>query len=185
MKGLSENEVSKDEAYDYLRNAVYANRGDVEISYDKETNGDVATFDFNVDIDGKHFVAQVSKRGGLLITLSGYAESGDAIIGKEQALELAKNFANNIGFENMDYVWLEIHENVAYINLASFQGDVILYPDLIKVKVDLTSQEVIGFEALNYALNHVERDVDFTISQSEAENLLGFDLQMYFYQFLI
>ena len=175
VKGLSENEIGKDEAYDYLKNTVYKNRSDVKVEFDKETNGDIATFDFNVTIGKKTFYAQVSKRGGLLITLSGYAETGDPIMKNEQAMELAKTFANNIGFESMDSVWLEVHDNVAYINLAPVIRDVIMYPDLVKVKVDLTGLEVIGFEAVNYALNHVERNPEFVVDTSDAESLLGFD----------
>ena len=175
VRGLSENEVSADEAKDYLKNTVYKNRSDVKVEFEKETNGDISTYDFILTIDKKEFFAQVSKRDGLLITISGYAEAGDAIMKREQAIELAKTFANNIGFESMDSVWLEIHDNVAYINLAPVINEVIMYPDLVKVKIDLTSQEVIGFEALNYALNHIDRSPEFMIDVAEAEKLLGFD----------
>ena len=174
IKGLPEEEVSQEDAQNYLQNTVYANR-DVAITFERDTNGDIATFDYTVEIDGKRFNAQVSKRGSLLMTVSGYAENGDAIMSGEQALEMAKTFANNIGFENMESVWLEIHENVAYVNLAPVENNIIMYPDLVKVKVDLTAQEIIGFEAVNYALNHVDRTVEFNASASDAESLLGFD----------
>lgn len=177
VKGLPENEIDERSAYDYLVNTVYANR-DVKIEFNKETNGDISTFDYNVTIDGKHFMAQVSKRGGLLITLSGYAESGDAILSNEYACEMASTFANNIGFENMETVWLEIHDNVAYVNLAPIVNNIIYYPDLVKVKVDLTAQEIIGFEAVNYALNHVDRNPEFNFLENEAESLLGFDYEI-------
>lgn len=175
VKGLPEKEISLENAYDYLKNVVYKNRKDVKIEYQNETNGDIATYDFKVEVEGKDFNSQVSKRGGLLITISGYAEGGDAVMSGEQASEMAKSFANNIGFENMESVWLEVHKNVAYINLAPVENSIIMYPDLVKVKVDLTAQEIIGFEAVNYALNHIDRDVEFNLSVSEAESLLGFD----------
>lgn len=177
VKGLGDREVSQEEAYDYLVNTVYKNR-DVSISYENETNGDIATYNFNIVINKKKFYAQVSKTGSLLITLSGYAEGGDAVMLSEQAMEMAKTFANNIGFDSMEPVWLETHENVAYINLAPVKNDIILYPDLVKVKVDLTAQEIIGFEAVNYALNHVERQANFTAEESDAEKLLGFDYEI-------
>lgn len=173
--GLSEEEISKEEAIDYLKNVVYKNRDKVEIEFKKETTGDIETYDFEVNVDDKKFDVQVSKREGLLMTLSSYAEAGDPIMSGEQALEMAKTFANNIGFENMDNVWLEKNENVAYINLVSVQDGVLLYPDMVKVKVDLTAQDIIGFEAVNYAFNHRTREVEFNASESEAEKLLGFD----------
>lgn len=177
VKGLPETEINEKDAYDYLKNTVYKNR-DVKIEFERETDGDIATYDYSIEIEGKDFNAQVSKRGGLLITLSGYAEQGDEIIGGEQAIEIAENFANNIGFENMQSVWLEIHANVAYVNLAPVENEIIMYPDLVKVKVDLTAQEIIGFEAVNYALNHVEREMEFNADIADAESLLGFDYEV-------
>ncbi len=178
VRGLSNNEITKEQATDYVKNTVYSNRNDVKISYDKETNGDIATYDYVVTVDGKKFYAQVSKRGGLLMNISGYAESGDARVKNEQAMEMAKTFANNIGFDSMDVVWLEVHDNVAYINLAPVKSNIIYYPDLVKVKVDLTAGEITGFEATNYALNHVDREVEFNVTESEAEDKLGFDYEI-------
>ena len=178
VKGLSKTEVSRDEAIEYLKNTVYKNR-DVEIEFVRETDGDIKTYDFDVTIDEKTFDAQVSKRGGLLITLSGYAEGGDPIMSVEQAKEMAKTFANNIGFESMNVVWQEENQNVVYINLAPTIDDVIMYPDLVKVKIDLTSQEIIGFEAVNYALNHIDRNFENTLEVEECEKVLGFDYEIF------
>ena len=172
--GLPKNEISKEDAKKYLTDIVYKNR-DAKIKFEGETAGDIDTFDFNVELDNKDYTVQVSKRGGLLITVSSYAEGGDAIMSAEQASEIAKNFANNVGFDNMEVVWKEVNQNVAYINLASVENSVVMYPDMVKVKVDLTSQEIIGFEALNYAYNHVARNPEFLISEAEAEKVLGFD----------
>lgn len=177
VKGLRGEECSQEGAEKYLKEVVYKNR-DVDVEFVQETDGDIATYDFEVKVEGKRFNAQVSKRGCLLITLAGYAEAGDPIMSKEQASELAKTFANNIGFENMDSVWAEVHENVVYINLAPIENNVIMYPDLVKVKVDLTAQDIIGFEAVNYALNHVKRDPEFSATEKEAEKLLGFDYEI-------
>jgi len=176
--GLGNNEVSQEEAHKYLTETVYKNRDNVEISFVRTTDGDISTYDFDVKIEGKNFDAQVSKLGGLLMTISGYAEGGDPIMKGEQAVEMAKAFANNIGFENMESVWLEENENVAYVNLVSVNNGILLYPDMVKIKVDLTSQEIIGFEALNYAKNHKEREIEFNASEDEAEKLLGFDYEI-------
>ncbi len=177
VKGLPTEEISVDEAKDYLNNIVYRNRN-AEINFKDTTEGDISTYDFDVEIGKKKFVAQVSKRGGLLITISGYAEDGDAIIGTEQAQVMAQTFTNNVGFKDMVSVWCELHGNVAYINLAPKVNGVIYYPDLVKVKVDLTNQEIIGFEALNYALNHTTRNGEFNVSIDDAESLLGFDYEI-------
>ncbi len=176
--GLGEKEYSVQEAKEYLENVVFKNREKLEISHVRSTDGDVATYDFMVKVEGKEFNVQVSKIGCLLITLSSYAEGGDPIMSKEQAVEISKIFANNIGFENMESVWVETRENVVYINLVNVQDGVLLYPDMVKVKVDLTSQEIIGFEAVNYAFNHRIREIEFNLSEQDAEKLLGFDYEV-------
>ena len=51
----------------------------------------------------------------------------------------------------------------------------MLYPDLIKVKVDMYSQAIIGFEAKNYAFNHTVRNFEISISENVAQKQLGFD----------
>lgn len=175
VKGLKGDEVSVEQAKEYLKATVYSNRDDVEIEYENETQGTISTLDFKVTVDGKIFNVQVSKVGGLLITVSGYAEVGDPILNREDAITTAEKFANRVGFENMKAVWAEVNKNIAYINLAPVVDNVIYYPDLVKVKIDLTAKEVIGFEALNYALNHTNRELTFNLTAEDVESLLGFD----------
>lgn len=176
IKGLH-GEISKEQAEDYLKNTVFSNRK-AEVEYVGTTEGDLTTFDFEITIKKKKFSAQVSKLGGLLMTISSYSESGDPIMDENQAQVMASTFANNIGFENMESVWHETHENVVYVNLAPVVNGIVYYPDLVKVKIDLTSQDIVGFEAKNYAYNHVERNVEFNQSQQDAEKKLGFDYEI-------
>ncbi len=175
--GLPETEVTQDEAKNYLEHTVFSGKN-VKIEFDRLTEGTITTYDFTVKTDDNTYFAQVSRRGGLLISLTSYAETGDPIMGVEQAREIAKNFVNNIGFESMQPVWQEVKQNVAYINLASVENGVVYYPDLVKIKVDLTSQNVIGLEAQNYALNHIERSPSFSYTEADAESLLGFDYEI-------
>ena len=174
INGLSADEISKDQAMEYLKTAVYKNQ-DVEIEFINETQGDFVTYDFKVVKDGVEYTAQVTKRQGLLLTLCGYAETQEPNISNEQTKQFAEDFANDIGFENMVTTWMEVKDNIAYINLAPMQNGVILYPDLVKVKVDMYNQNIIGFEAKNYAFNHVTRNFEFGIGVDEAERKLGFD----------
>ena len=174
INGLSGEEISQEQAMEYLKNAVYKNQ-EVQIEFVNETWGDFNTYDFKIVKDGIEYTAQVTKRQGLLLTLCGYAEAEQPNISSEQAKKFAEDFANNIGFENMITTWMEVKDNVAYINLAPTQDGVVLYPDLVKVKVDMFKQTIIGFEAKNYAFNHVGRKFEFNIGVEEAEQKLGFD----------
>lgn len=174
IKGLSTDEVGQNDAYNYLKDVVYKDQ-DVTVEYLQETNGEFATYDFKVTREKIDYYAQVTKRQGLLLTLSGYAVTQEPNISSEKAQELAESFAKQLGFGELTTTWLEVKENIAYINLAPTQDDVVLYPDLVKVKVDMYAQSIIGFESKNYAYNHIERDFEITITLEEAEKELGFD----------
>ena len=174
IKGLAEEDVTMEQAQDYLVNTVYEGQ-DVKIEYINETVGDFVTYDFKITKSDVEYVAQVTKRQGLLLTLFGYAENGESSIDSAKAQDLALAFAERVGFGKLTTTWLEVKNNVAYINLAPTQDGVVLYPDLVKVKVDMFSEEIIGFEAKNYAFNHIERDFTTSITLQDAEQKLGFD----------
>ena len=70
----------------------------------------------------------------------------------------------------MKVVWSDVIGDDAFINLAPVIDGVIIYPDLVKVKVDLTKGNVLGFEASSYYMNHVDRKIMPTrITQSVAK----------------
>lgn len=81
----------------------------------------------------------------------------------------AIRFAENAGFENLTSVWCSQANGIVFVNLAPVQNGVVLYPDLIKVKVDEASGKVIGLDAMHYAFNHTERSLPSpALTQSQA-----------------
>ena len=50
-------------------------------------------------------------------------------------------------------------ENVITVNYAYEQDGVIVYPDLIKVKMALDNGEVLGIETTGYLNSHTEREL--------------------------
>ena len=63
--------------------------------------------------------------------------------------------------------------NNGYFNIAPNQKGIILYPDLIKLKIDLASGEIIGYDATTYFTNHVNRVLPTpTISEETAKSKL-------------
>ena len=177
VKGLGGKIYTQEDAYNYLKNRVFKGQ-EVSVKNIGETSGDIATFDYEIESENNKFSAQVSKEGCLLITMSGQASPADPIMSIQQAVELGKTFAENIGFESMESVWQEKNGNVVYINLVYSKDGIIYYPDMVKVKVDLTSQQIIGFEAVNYALNHIDREFEFNAELNDLDSMLGFDYEV-------
>ena len=70
-------------------------------------------------------------------------------------------------------------EGIVTINYAATQNDVVMYPDLIKVKVALDNGEILGIETTGYLNNHTQRVVSkVKITKEEAKNTLNKDLQI-------
>lgn len=65
--------------------------------------------------------------------------------------------------------------NVITVNYAYNQNDVIVYPDLIKVKIALDNGEVLGIEATKYLNSHKEKRElkEVKITKEQATELIN------------
>ncbi len=167
IKGLNFAEISKQEA-GKIANEIFEN---AKVEYSNETNGKFQTYDFNVTENDIKLYVQITKQGGKLLTISSMNDKKTENISHEKAIEIAENFAKKLGIENMKCVWTDKIQTDVYLNLAPVINNVIIYPDLIKVKVDLDKGQIVGYEACAYYTNHIERNIEnATISQSTAQS---------------
>lgn len=172
IKGLSETEITRQQAEEYIRNNVFSNVDNLSIEYTGTTNGDFETYNYNCVANRIKYDLQITKREGKLLTLAGYAEYKEPVLDKDEAIKLAESYLTKLGFEDMKCVWWENSENIAYVNLAPIVDDVIFYPDLIKVKIDLGGQNILGVEAQNYCFNHTDRNTQAKITESDALGMI-------------
>lgn len=97
----------------------------------------------------------------------------------KNAQTVAESFAKKLGLEDMKCVWSASSQDVCYVNLAPVVDDIIMYPDLIKVKIDLNKDIIVGWEATSYAYNHTERDdLIATLTESDAKKLVSSNLKV-------
>ena len=85
------------------------------------------------------------------------SEELSKIIDYENAKNIALEFASLNGVEDGEVVWNDTIKEDVYLNIAPKQNGIILYPDLVKVKVNLVSGTVVGYDATSYFTNHVNR----------------------------
>lgn len=167
IKGLNFAEISKQEA-EKIANEIFEN---AKVECSNETNGKFQTYDFNVTENDIKLYVQITKQGGKLLTISSMNDKKTENISHEKAIEIAESFAKKLGIENMKCVWTDKIQTDVYLNLAPVINNVIIYPDLIKVKVDLDKGQIVGYEACAYYTNHIERNIEnATISQSTAQS---------------
>ena len=169
IKGLNFEEVSKEEAKRIVKEIF----PQAKVEFSSEVNGRFKTYDFNVEKNNLKLYVQITKNGGKLLTVSSMADRKIENISHKKAIEIAENFAKQLGIENMKCVWTDKIQSDVYLNLAPVINNVVIYPDLIKVKVDMASGEIIGYEACAYYTNHIDRKIGKAkIGESEARKMI-------------
>ncbi len=173
IKNMNFTKVSKDVAKQSLLN-ILKNTSVAECEYLGDTDGRFETYDYKIVNDNQNAIyVQVSKNGAKLLTMSAgdYDNTQNYTLG--QAKQIAIDFTKLAGISDVECVWSDVVGGDAYLNLAPVKSGIILYPDLVKVKVDLATGMVAGFEASSYYTNHIQRNIkNATISQSQAEQMI-------------
>ena len=130
----------------------------VRTDFEGETNGRFETYNFRLtNSDDEMLYLQVSKIGGHILTISGTGEEGDASIDESEAKDLALRFAKENGIQDGQVVWSDSIKGDVYFNIAPIQNGIILYPDLVKVKINMATGTIVGYDATSYFTNHTNR----------------------------
>lgn len=130
----------------------------------------VHTFLFSAK-EGDIYVG-ISKTGGKLISLfSSYAPQAEAIT-VDEALQKAKDFIKQVGYdEEMVVTSQKKEDNTLILELARKNQDIIYYPDALKIKVALDEGRVIAFDSSDYWTNYDAKRVleDPTVLAEDAQ----------------
>lgn len=170
IKGVTKEKVSKEKAQEYLESHF---KSASSIEYVGSTEGRFQTYNYRVTNSSEEkLYVQSLQQGGDILTISGAGELGQASIDDAEAKNIALEFAKLNGIENGQVVWSDIIENDIYFNIAPTQNSIILYPDLVKVKVNLVSGTVVGYDATAYFTNHTDRSLSkgsLTLEEGESK----------------
>ena len=125
-----------------------------------QAKGKIPAWQFSVqpnDNEKNHTAIDITQKGGHAVFYLNPREIGKATITATQALAKGSQFLVERKFTNMvpAYSWVE--DGVMTANYVLKQGNVIIYPDQIKLKVALDTGEVIGFEGLSFLMSHYTR----------------------------
>lgn len=143
-------------------------------------NASVPSYDFSITNKKDETInISISKKGGHIVYMNSNREVNTETISQEEANKKGKEFLNNKGFKNMKETYYLKQEGIVTINYAYMQDNVVIYPDLMKVKVALDNGDVLGMETSGYLNNHTTRDISkIKISQQEAKKKLNKDLEI-------
>ena len=179
-KGLTGEDISEEQATQIAKQFIGEDQIKEISSLGLSENATIPVYDFSLkNNQDQSSNISISQKGGHIVYYNSNREVGIEAISQEEANEKGKQFLTSKGFPNMKETYFLKQEGIVTINYAYFQDGVIMYPDLIKVKVALDNGEVLGIETSGYLNNHEERNLpEIKISKEEAKNTLNKDLQI-------
>jgi len=145
-------------------------------------NGVLDTWGFNIytreDPDNPIYIS-VSKKGGKVVNMISQHIARGKKLSVEEVVKKAKEFLEKNGYNDMESTYHQIFDGMCTVNFAYTKNDIIMYPDLVKVKISMDNGQIYGFEARNYILTHKDRKLDEpSISMEEAEKLVNPNLKI-------
>ena len=179
-KGLTGEDIDEDKAKEVAEEFIGKNNIKEISNLGLSENATIPVYDFSVTNNSDQTInLAVSKKGGHIVYMNSNREVQTEIISEEEANNKGKEFLESKGFSNMQETYYLKQEGIVTINYAYSQEGVIMYPDLIKVKVALDNGEVLGIETTGYLNNHTTRDIsNVKITKEEAKKDLNKDLEI-------
>ncbi len=179
-KFLSQKEISEDDAKKYIEEVILNDEKIEKIEFKGESNGKIELYNFDVTLDSKQKrTISITKNDCKLYLMIGDKKVKEQNISVDEAKKRGMEFLNKLGIDNMIETYYQKTENMIVINYAATQDGVILYPDLIKVKISLDDGKVYGVEAAGYIFNHTTRNnLKPSISQEKAKSILNSSLEI-------
>lgn len=179
-KGLTGEDISEEQAKQKAEEFVGKDNIKEISNLGYSENATIQSYDFSVTNNNDETTnITISKKGGHVINMNTNRNVSTEVITQEEANEKGKQYLENKGFPNMKETYYLKQEGIVTINYAYTQDNVVVYPDLIKVKVALDNGEILGIETTGYLNNHTQRDTTkVKISREEAKKTLNKNLQI-------
>lgn len=182
-KGLTGNDIDEQEAQKIAENFIGKENIEEISSNGFSENGNIPSYNFSIKIkggdDNNYASIAISKKGGHIVYMNYNRDIDDEAITMEEANKIGIKFLEEKGYEDMKETYYMKQNGILTINYAYYQDDVVVYPDLIKLKIALDSGEILGIETTGYLNSHEERNIDnVKISKEEAKKNLNEKLEI-------
>lgn len=156
IKGITGENISEATAKDIF-SKLFIGFNPTDVRNDGMTESGIRCFNISGTTDGELLYAQISEKGGKLVMFAYSGSCKKVNVDDDLATEKGLEFLEAAGVEGMTPVWINLANNVYTVNYASEKDGVIIYSDLIKIRVCAETGNVIGMEATSYYMNHTER----------------------------
>ena len=179
-KMIKGDEISEEDAAKKAKDFLGENNVSEISNLGANENANILAYNFSIkNNDGKATYISISKKGGYVIYSSFNREIKEQKLNYEEANNKALEYLKQKGFDNMKETYYLAENGILTINYAYVQQDIIMYPDLIKIKVALDNGEILGIETTGYLSNHEERNLKTAkITKEEAKKKLNKNLNI-------
>ena len=182
-KALTGKVVSVTEASQKVRECVEnaTDRELEEVIYNGESKGRLDLYNFEVKFKDTEYTMDVdiTKQDGMLALLMSDRQITENKLEIEKAKEIGDKYLQSLGLNHFEPTYYQTTQNMTTINYAAEQEGVVLYPDLIKVKIAMDTGEVCSVECTGYIFNHRQRDnLTPMITVQQAKNNLSKDMKL-------
>lgn len=173
-KSLGDKEYTEEQAKKYIEK-IFENN--IEYIQSKgESNGKIDLYVFDVKLKDSDMVRNISitKKGCKLYLMISDRKIEKENIVMQAAIDKGIEFLKRLGIDNVEETYYLKTDNMVIINYAAKQDNILLYPDLVKVKIALDNGEVCSVESQGYIFNHIYReDISPIISKDEARKVVS------------
>lgn len=180
-KGLTGEEITEEEAKKIAEEFIGKDKIKQINSSGISDNANIPSYDFlvNTDDSNNNIWICISKKGGHVVFMNYNRDVTVETLTFEKANELGKKFLDSRGINNMKETYYIKQDGIITINYAYMQENIIMYPDLIKLKIALDNGEILGIETTGYLNSHYERKLEpVTITKEKAKETLNKDLEI-------
>lgn len=181
-KGLTGDNIDEEKAKQIAIDFIGQDRVQEISSNGKSENTDIITYDFSVKVNNENeenMNISITEKGGHVLLMNYNRNVEAETISQDRANELGINFLKSKGIENMKETYFLKQDGIITINYAYTQNDVVIYPDLIKLKIALDNGEIMGIETKGYLNSHEERNIgEVKVSKETAKETLNKNLEI-------
>ena len=179
-KALTGDDIDEEKAKQKVEEFIQKDNIQEIKSFGLSQNTNIPAYDFSVQTNTNESVnISISQKGGHIVYMNSDRDINSEILSYEEANQKGKEFLDKKGFINMKETYYLKQDGIITINYAYVQEDVVMYPDLIKLKVALDDGEILGLETTGYLNNHEQRDVsNVKITKQQAKQTINKDLEI-------
>ena len=165
-RGISGEEITAEQAVEAGRAFLGADRAQRAA----DMQGPIPCWGVAAQKGGVAVNMQVTRQGGKILWMAPETAGFDAALEMDACVERAQAFLAEHGFGRMQPSFTQQYDGLAVVSFAAEQDGVILYPDLVKAQVRMDTGDVVGLEANNFWMNHMQRE-NLTPAVDESQAL--------------